>query len=65
MNIGNVGVPEESIVQNDILHPTYCWVIQDIPVDEKENWQIDFFPSSDLLLFKAETFDFGKVRRNL
>lgn len=57
--------PEESIAQNHIVQSVQLWLIDDIPINEEEYREIDFLASSDLLLFKAKTFHFGKIRRNL
>ena len=56
---------EKGITQYEVVDVSSIGIILDVLVDEEEDWQINFFPCSNFLLLKAETFDFGKIRRNL
>ena len=56
---------EECIAQNDIIQSVHPRIITDITINEEEDWKIDFFTRSNLLLFKAKALDFGKVRCDL
>lgn len=58
-------IPEEGITQDDVVDAVHLGLVHDISVDEEEYGQVDFFACSNLLFFKAETFDFGKVGSDL
>jgi hypothetical protein len=56
----NKGVTQDNIVQ--VVH---LRVVDDIPINEEKDGQVDLLTGSDSLLLEAETFDFGKVRGDL
>jgi hypothetical protein len=56
---------EESVAENHISHISCAGVIQNIFVNEEEKWHVHFFPGQQLLLFKAEAFNLGKVWSDL
>lgn len=57
--------PEKGIAQHYVVDIVEGRVIDNIPVNEEEYRQINFLPRADLLFFETETFDFGKVWRDL
>lgn len=56
---------EKGITQYEVVDVSSIGIILDVLVDEEEDWQINFFSCSNFLLLKAETFDFGEIRRDL
>ena len=65
MHICATDSPEERVAQNHIVYLVHTGIFHDIPIDEEEYWQVDFFACSNFLLFEAEAFDFGKVGGDL
>ena len=62
---GANALPEECVTQHNVVYIPTCRIIEHVLVYEKEEWHVDFLARQKLLLLKAETFYFGKVRRNL
>lgn len=58
-------LPEESVAQDYIVQAIQTRLIVDIPINKEKDWQVDLFPSSNLLLFETKALDFGKVRCDL
>ena len=56
---------EEGITEDHVVDLFSRRVVQDVFVDEEEDWKVDLLARPDLLLFKTETFDLGKIRRDL
>jgi hypothetical protein len=58
-------VPEKGVTQDNIVQVVHLRVVDDIPINEEKDGQVDLLTGSDSLLLEAETFDFGKVRGDL
>lgn len=59
------GHAQEGVAEGDFADVLHEGVVDKVAVDEEEDGQVDLFAGEEALLFEAEAFDFGEIRRDL
>ncbi len=56
---------EERVREHNVIQISTRGIVQHVFVDEEQQGHVDLFPGQQLLFFKTEAFDLGKIRRDL